>query len=126
MGAPGTCRIYYSCNSYPTNYVSVPISRWDEQNYNVIIETFMGSGNRNTIFSNIVPGAFRELYNILGTPKFIDSTYSSSNTLILEPQSSYGISSLREKRVVAVKSASDNFITPNYFNVKLETIRLDI
>ena len=79
------------------------------------------------MFSHIVPGAVKELYNILGTPKYIDSTFSSGNTLILEPQHDYGISSIREKRTIGVKNITD-WIIPhtNKIGVKIEGIRLDI
>ena len=118
-------RIYYSCNQYPANYVDCWASRWDESNYDVIIEAWMGSGARNALFHNLKPGAVRELYKVLGKPTFIDSTYSSGNTLILQPLASYGLSSLREKRTVAVKNISDTFVTRDKFNVKLECKRID-
>jgi len=126
MGAPALCRIYYSCNQYPNYYIECPIKRWDEGNWDLVIETFLGSSNRNTLFANVTPGAVRELYNILGTPNFIDTTYTSGNTLIFEPQHGYGLSSLREKRMIGVKSISDTFINPEYFNIKIEGYRLDI
>ena len=119
------CRIYYSGNKYPNHFVNAPIKRWDEGDWNVVIETFLDSSNRDTLFGNVVPGAVTEMYNILGTPKYWDTTYSSGNTLILEPQHSYGVSSLREKRIVAVKSITDTFINRNYFHVKIECLRLD-
>jgi len=123
---PTTCRIYYSCNNYPNSYIDAPIKRWDEGNWNLTVETFLPSGARDSIFANVTPGAVSELYNILGTPKYIDTTYSSGNTLILEPQGGYGLSSLREKRMIGVKNISDTFINREYFNVKIEGIRLDI
>lgn len=101
-------------------------TRWDEGNWDLTVETFLDVGDRNFLFRNVVPGAYRELYNILGTPKYIDTTYSSSNTLILEPISGYGISSLREKRTIAVKNIADTFIVRDKFGVKIEGIRLDI
>lgn len=119
-------RIYYSGNSYPQNYISCDCSRWQEDNWSIILETVLPSGDRNTIFSNVTPNAYRELYSILGQPHFIDSTYTSSNTLIFEPQSGYGLSSLREKRIVAVRNVSDSFLVPDRFSVKLECIRIDV
>jgi len=118
-------RIYISCNTYPNNKIDCWCKRWDEDNYNIVIETFLSSSGRNTLFSNITPGAVRELYNILGTPYNIDTTYESSNSLILEPLHGYGLSSVRQRRIVAVKNASDTFINPDYFNIKLELLRLD-
>jgi len=122
---PPICKIYYSCNNYPTNYFYAPITRWTEGNFDLTIEFFAGSSNRNIIFDNIIPGAQTELFNILGTPYYKDTTYSSGNTLILEPNYGYGLSGLRERRVVAVKSISDKFLTPNYFSCKVECVRLD-
>jgi len=125
MSEPATCRIYYFPSSDAYNqYFSCPISRWQEDNWNVIIETFLESGNRNSLFANVIPGAVREIYNILGTPKFIDISYSSGNTLIIEPQAGYGISSLRQSRTIGVKNIQDTFLSPNYFSVKIEGVRL--
>ena len=119
-------RVYYSCNTYPTNYIDCWCSRWDEGNWNVTIETFMRSGARNELFTYVVPGAVRELYNILGTPKFIDGTYESGNTLICSPIHGYGLSSLREERMIAVKSISDTFLNRDKFSIKIEGNRIDI
>jgi len=120
-----TMRIYVSCNAYPSHYIDCWCSRWDEGNWDITIETFMGAGARDFLFQNVVPGAVRELYNILGTPKFIDTTYTSSNTIIIDPMHGYGISSLRERRTVAVKHIKDSFINKDYFSIKLEGTRLD-
>jgi hypothetical protein len=117
-------RIYYSCNQYPTYYIDCWCSRWDESNYDVIFETFLESGNRNTLFNNVVPGAVRELYNILGTPYFIDTTYASGNTIIISPRDGYGVSGVREERIVAVKNISDHFINTKNFSVKMECKKL--
>lgn len=123
----GTCRIYYSGNAYPTYYENVPIHRWDEDNWGGTIEFSCESGARDNIFNNIVPGAVRELYNILGTPHYIDTTYESGNTLIFEPIYGYGLSSnVRQRRLVAVKNASDTFMVKDRFLCKIEWLRLDI
>jgi len=121
-----TLRIYYSCNSYPDFYIDCWCTRWDESNWDVIVETFLSSGARNMLFKNVAPGAIRELYNILGRPKYIDTTYSSGNTLILSPLSNYPLSSLVKERKIAVKNISDTFLTPNKFSIKIEGKRLDI
>jgi len=120
------CRLYYSGNQYPTYYIDVPIKRWDEGNWDVTVEMFLESSNRDTLFTYVTPGAVRELYNILGTPNYIDTTYNSGNTLILEPIYGYGLSGLREKRTIGVKNISDTFINKNHFNVKIEGFRLDV
>ena len=121
-----TCRIYYSCNNYPNNYEDVPCTRWDEDNWSVTIEFACTSSQRDNIFKYITPGAVTEQYNILGTPYYKDLTYNSGNTLIFEPISGYGLSSVRWSRTVAVKNASDTFLNYEYFLCKLETKRLDV
>jgi len=119
-------RIYYSCNRYPERYIECWCHRWDEGNWDLIIETSLTSGARNALFGNVVPGAYTELYNILGLPHYIDSTFTSSNTLIIEPISGFGLSSVAQKRTIAVKDISDSFLTRNKFLIKLEGIRIDI
>ena len=118
-------RIYVSCNSYPNHYIDCWCTRWDEDNWGVTFETFLGSGARNFLFDNVTPQAVIELYNILGTPTNIDLTFESGNTLIVEPISNYGLSSLRQKRTIGVKNISDTFINKNYFGIKVEGLRLD-
>ncbi len=99
--------------------------RWDEGNWDVQVETILNASDRNFLFQNVTPGAVRELYNILGTPKYIDTTYSSSNTLILEPISGYGLSSLRQRRIIGVKSIGDTFFNKEIFSVKIDGMRLE-
>lgn len=119
----GSIRVYYSANLYSANCWC---TRWDESDWDVTVETFLTSGQRNDLFSHVTPGAVTELYSILGLPHFIDSTYSSGNTLMIEPIDGYGISSLRNSRVIAVKNISDSFLTPNLFTCKIEGKRIDI
>jgi len=116
----GNALIYYSCNQYPNYHLECNIGRWDENNYDITIETYMVSGVRDTLYRNLRPGAVRELYKVLGKPTFIDSTYCSANSIIISPKGGYNISSIRERRIVAVKSISDTFLTKNFFAVKIE------
>jgi len=74
----------------------------------------------------VTPGACRELYNILDLPKFIDSTYTSSNTLRFSPNAAFNISSIRETRTVAVKNIQDSFLTNDLYSMKIESVRIDI
>ena len=101
-------------------------SRWDEGNWDLTVETFLDACDRNLLFDSVTPGATRELYNVLGLPKFFDSTYSYKNTLIIEPITGFGISSLRKGREVAVKNISDTFLNKETFGVKIECNRIDI
>jgi len=120
-----TLRIYYSGNAYPNFYIDCWCTRWDESNWDVVVETFLSSGARDILFKNVAPGAVRELSNILGKPKYIDTTYHSGNTLILSPISTYPLSSIVNERRIAVKNISDAFLTPNKFSIKIEGKRLD-
>ena len=120
MSGPPMCRIYYSCNNYPDSYMDVPISRWDENDYDLTIETFLGSGNRNVLFDNLKSvGEIYEFTNTLGWNVIKDRTYNSGNSLILEPLST-GLSNLRDTESVVVKNISDTFLTKDKFSVKLE------
>ena len=101
-------------------------NRWDEGNWDVTVETMMDAHDRNYLFSKIRPGAVKELYNILGTPYYRDITWKSGNTLILEPLGGYGLSGVSQRRIVAVKNASDDFLNKETYHVKLECFRLDV
>ena len=119
-------RIYYSCSAYPYYYIDCWCKRFDVSNYDVIIETFLSPEARNKLFQSVTPGALRELYNILGKPKYIDTTYSSGNTLRLEPIGN--LTNLENEMIIAVKSISDSSIpgASKKFNIKIEGKRLDI
>jgi len=117
-------RIYISCNNYPNNYIDCWCTRWDEGNWDLTFETFLGSGARDFLFSNVTPGATSEMYNILGTPHYIDSTYSSGNSIICSPIGGTGLSGLRQQRTIAVKSISDKFINKDMFGIKVEGVLL--
>jgi len=119
-------RIYYSCNQYPQYSSNVWCTRWSEDKYSVTLEYMAESGTRNNIYNNITPGATRELYNILGKPKYIDTTYNSANTLIVSPIHGYGLSSLREERMISVRNYTDSFLTNKLFTCKIEGFRIDV
>jgi len=99
-------------------------TRWDCGNYDHTIETFMSPCDRNFLFRNVVPGAVAELFKVLGQPYYIDTTYSSSNSLKIECLSGYGLSSLRESVTIGVKSISDSFLNKDLYSVKIEGIEL--
>jgi len=99
-------------------------SRWDESNESIIIETFVDGCDRNYIADNIIPGAVSELYNILGTKVFKDITYTSSNTIVAEPISSFGISGIRSRKVIGIQNFTSSFINPETYFIKLEGIKL--
>jgi len=116
---------WYSAPTYVDRDIQCWCNRWDEGNWDVQIETILNAADRNFLFDNVVPGAVRELYNVLGTPEYIDTTYSSSNTLIFEPLSGYGLSGLRKPRTIGVKSISDTFLNHEIFSVKVDGMRIE-
>jgi len=97
-------------------------TRWDEDNWRIIIEAIADKTTRDNIRNNIVPGAVAELYNILGKPQFVDTTYSSGNTITLLPKRM--LSNLRDEVTVAVKSYSETMIRWDMFRIKLECVKL--
>ena len=97
-------------------------TRWDEGNWSIILEVIADKDARDTIIQHITPGAVSELYNILGQPKYIDTTYSSGNTFWLYPRR--GLGRLRAPVKVACKSYSDTLLRNGMFHIKMECVKL--
>jgi len=76
--------IYYGSLS-GNNFVDCRCSRWDIQNYSVVVETWLKEDQLALIRENTRPGAVGELYTILGRPRYYDKTWDGSNTLRLLP-----------------------------------------
>lgn len=110
--------IYYSGNSY----VSGMCSRWDVQDYNITIETWLKKGPFNILNDNIIPGATRELYKILGKPKFVDSSWQGKNTLRLSPVAGTKLYKMRRQVLIYPKSINSQPINgpSGWLNVKIE------
>ena len=60
-------------------------SRWDVQDYSIIIETWLTKSELQDLRNSIRPGAVGELYKILGRPLYYDSSWDGSNTLKFTP-----------------------------------------
>ena len=116
-GRPTNLRIYNS--SFAT---FCWCSRWDEDNWNVTIEAIADKSSRDILLENITPGAVAELYNILGEPKFVDTTYSSGNTIWLFPYR--GLANLRNSTKIAVKRYSETMLRWDLFKIKIEGVKL--
>jgi len=110
-------------SSTSATYIDCNCTRWDEDGYNIICETYLGSANRNLLASNITPGLVRELKSVLGKPWVLDGSFRNRNTIFLCPISGYGLSGVRKGREVVVKNFSDQIIHPNYYSIKLELSR---
>ena len=99
-------------------------SGWDENNFDVILETFIDPCDRNYLFNNVKPGVLSDKTMALGWRIVTDITYKSGNSLVYEPIGGYGVSSLRERRVIAIKNISDRFINQDVLGVKIEASRI--
>jgi len=97
-------------------------SRWDIDNYQVIIETWLTKSNLISLRDNIVPGAAGELYKILGKPHFYDMTWEDNNTIKLIPDINHQLSSIRNNTTLYVKNLTDNPKEgpSGWINVKIE------
>jgi len=69
------------------DFIDCRCSRWDVQNYSVIVEAWIKKTDMKTLLDNTVVGAVGELYNILGRPRYYDKTWSGDNTLKISPTS---------------------------------------
>jgi len=134
----GDLLIYYGDmrdSSY--DFVDCYCSRWDVQNYSVIIETWLKEDDLNLIQDNIRPGAVGELYTILGRPRYYDSTWSSDNTLRMRPNPYIGknddtgvfilgntgnLSNMRNDTLIYVKNTTSSPIVGSngWINYKIE------
>lgn len=116
-------KIYY--NSLTGNdFICCDCSRWDTDNYNVIIETWLTKSQLQTLRNNITPGAAGELYQILGAPTFYDQTWQGNNTIRLVPVniSLSSLYNMRNGKTIYVKDVSTSPIEgkSGYLSVKVE------
>ena len=122
-------RIYYSSLSAP-HYIDCLCSRWDYDDYSVIVETWLTKSQLKILRNNIVPGAAGELYQILSRPTFYDQTWEGNNTIRIVPNHRYNsnweeittIPYMRNEKLIYVKDISDSPIegTSGYLSVKIE------
>ena len=82
----GDLLIYYDSLS-GDDFVDCWCSRWDVNNYTIIVETILKEEDAYNIIDNTVPGAVGELYEILGRKHYYDMTWNKENTLRLVPHS---------------------------------------
>lgn len=68
-----------------TDYIDTKCSRWDVQDYSVIVSTWLKKDDVNTLLDNIRPGAVKEIMKILGKPTFRDISWQGLNTIRLYP-----------------------------------------
>lgn len=114
--------IYYnSLDGY--DFINSKCTRWDVNDYSLIVETFIDKEESQLLFSNIIPGATGELYSILGKPTYYDSTWQGNNTLRLVPynDSDSNLKNMRDEKIIYVKNITNHPIrdTEN-INIKIE------
>jgi hypothetical protein len=81
-------------------------SRFNTDNYSIIIETWLKKADLSTLRNNIRPGATGEMYNILGRPHFYDKSFTGANTLKLvpNPASNSTLHKMRRTKIVYPKT----------------------
>ena len=139
-GNKGDLLIYYNTlddSGENPNYVECWCSRWDVQDYSIIISTWLKKEDVETLKGAIMPGATAELYNILGIPRYYDKTWVGSNTLLFVPvqykrkpkeepwELEYTDSNLkfmRDKRIGYIKNVTEHTIKGNkgFIEMKFE------
>jgi len=79
--------IYYGDRNNPDSgaFVNCWCSRWSVENYSITIETWLKKDDLQKIRDSITPGACKEMWSIMGLPKFYDTTFQSKNTIKLVP-----------------------------------------
>jgi hypothetical protein len=122
----GDLRIYYSSLSDP-DYIKCWCNRWDQNDWNIVVETFLDKSDLQTLTNNITPGAVGELYEVLGSRIHYDQTWAGENTLKLVPNPTFTKSELnkmREDTIIYVKNISSTPFegTSGFLDVKIEGI----
>lgn len=117
----GDLLIYYNTLEY-SSYIQCRCSRWDVNNYSVIVETWLKENDLNTLREYVTPGAVGELFTILGRPTYYDKTWTSGNTIKLKPNENNNLSKMRKETIVYVKNMTTSPIegSDGWINVKIE------
>jgi len=119
----GDLYIYYNSLT-GDDYILTKCSRWDVDNYSVVVEFWLKKSDLITLRSNITPQAVGELYTILGRPKYYDKTWSGGNTIKLIPNSDShsNLKEMRSETTIYVKNITDTPLPGDsgWINVKIE------
>ena len=92
-----------------SNYsINCNCSRWDVQDYSIIVETWLKKDDLNTLRTNLRPGAVSELYNILGRPFYVDKSCTAANTLKISanPNSRSNHKNMKRDTIIYPKNVS--------------------
>lgn len=112
----GDLVIYYGDTNINVskNYTDSWCTRWDVNNYSIIIETWLTPTEADALRDNIKPGAVGELYKVLGRPLYYDQTWQSENTLRFYPN--------KYSRRVQHEGNLEGSIPGNLSNMRSDTI----
>ena len=108
-------RIYVSGGAY----IECPCSRWDQDNYTLIVEAYLTKSQRDILRSKIRPGAVAEMYQLLGRPVYYDTSFGS-NTIRLVPISGTQLANMHSAKTVYVKNYAERITPANDFHIKIE------
>ena len=95
--------IYYDSLT-GSDYVECWCSRWDVQDYSIIIEAWMKKADYLNIRNNVRPGAVGSYKYLLGRDKYYDATWRGYNTLRIKPNTGYHLSKTRREKLIFVKN----------------------
>ena len=109
---------------WTNNPVGCMCSNWKESNYDVTIETFLDASDRGYLFDNLIPGAIKQVYTILGQPHFADLSYSSGNSIIASPIIGSNLADMYSEKVIICKHLTDVPINTKLFHIKLDGVRI--
>jgi len=113
------------------DFVDCRCSRWDVQNYNVVIETWVKEAQLQLIKNNTIPGAVGQFTDILGRPRYYDQTWNAfgnGNTLRLLPTPSSSkmntsnLRNMRQETLIFPKNITTHPIvgSKGWINIKIE------
>ena len=108
-------RIYVSGGAY----IDCACSRWDQDNYSLIVEAFLNKSQRDLLRSKIKPGAVAELYQLLGRSVYYDTSFGS-NTIRIVPISGTQLYNMHSEKTIYVKRYSERITDSNDFHIKIE------
>ena len=119
--------IYYNTLT-DNDYVEGRCSRWDVQNYSIIVETWLEKSDLQNLKTYTRPGAVGELYKILGRPTYYDQTWTAANTLRLFPTPSSNkskhsnLNTMRSETIIYPKNISWGNVpgTEDWISCKIE------
>ena len=118
--------IYYSSLAAPY-CISCMCSRWDQSDYNIVVETWLKKSDVQTLMDHTKPGAVGELYEVLGSKVHYDQTWAGNNTLKFVPNSDADstLSDMRDTTIVYVKNLTTGVIEGDsgWLSVKLECVK---